>query len=161
MSKLSKSNQSGFTIIEVVLALAIGAMIIGMVFIALPNLQKQRRDTARRNDLSRFMGQLEAYSGNNNGKYPAEADIATAGTGFVDKYVKAGGGIFEDPKVGTYTVDGGGPADANVATLAIGTIIYSNEAKCDGEDMVDDPNNARAVAAVMPLERGHACLSNQ
>ena len=41
----------GFTIIEVVLVLAIAALIFLMVFIALPALQASQRDTARKNDV--------------------------------------------------------------------------------------------------------------
>ncbi|RKV92712.1 MAG: prepilin-type N-terminal cleavage/methylation domain-containing protein, partial [Candidatus Saccharimonas sp.] len=42
----------GFTIIEVVLVLAIAALIFLMVFIALPALQASQRDTARKSDVS-------------------------------------------------------------------------------------------------------------
>ena len=51
MNKLIKRTK-GFTIIEVVLVLAIAALIFLMVFIALPALQKSQRDTARKNDAS-------------------------------------------------------------------------------------------------------------
>lgn len=41
-------NTKGFTIIEVVLVLAIAGLIFLMVFIALPALQRGQRDTQRR-----------------------------------------------------------------------------------------------------------------
>ncbi len=41
-------KEKGFTIIEVVLVLAIAALIFLMVFIALPALQRNQRDTARK-----------------------------------------------------------------------------------------------------------------
>ena len=46
-------TRGGFTIIEVVLVLAIAGLIFLMVFIALPALQRSQRDTQRRNDLGR------------------------------------------------------------------------------------------------------------
>ena len=49
MKKLNK----GFTIIEVVLVLAIAGLIFLMVFIALPALQRGQRDSQREQDLSR------------------------------------------------------------------------------------------------------------
>ena len=39
-----KDNKKGFTIIEVVLVLAIAGLIFAMVFIALPALQRSQRD---------------------------------------------------------------------------------------------------------------------
>ena len=45
-------NKKGFTIIEVVLVLAIAGLIFAMVFIALPALQRSQRDHSRENDAS-------------------------------------------------------------------------------------------------------------
>lgn len=50
--KNQKNNSKGFTIIEVVLVLAIAALIFLMIFVALPALQASQRDTARKNDAS-------------------------------------------------------------------------------------------------------------
>lgn len=47
-----KDNKKGFTIIEVVLVLAIAGLIFAMVFIALPALQRSQRDHSRENDAS-------------------------------------------------------------------------------------------------------------
>ena len=47
-----KDNKKGFTIIEVVLVLAIAGLIFAMVFIALPALQRSQRDQSRKNDAS-------------------------------------------------------------------------------------------------------------
>ena len=66
----NKSNTKGFTIIEVVLVLAIAGLIFLMVFIALPALQRNQRDTRRKNDLSTFASALQNYASNNRGEYP-------------------------------------------------------------------------------------------
>lgn len=47
-----KDNKKGFTIIEVVLVLAIAGLIFAMVFITLPALQRSQRDHSRENDAS-------------------------------------------------------------------------------------------------------------
>ena len=41
----------GFTIIEVVLVLAVAGLIFVMVFVALPALQRAQRDNSRRDEL--------------------------------------------------------------------------------------------------------------
>ena len=49
---------TGFTIIEVVLVLAIAGLIFAMVFIALPALQRAQRNTQRKQDLSRMQAAI-------------------------------------------------------------------------------------------------------
>ena len=72
MSKLQKTK-TGFTIIEVVLVLAIAGLIFLMVFLALPALQRSQRDTQRRDDMARFASQVTQYQTNNRGKVPNTA----------------------------------------------------------------------------------------
>ena len=60
----------GFTIIEVVLVLAIAGLIFVMVFVALPALQRTQRNTQRRDDVARFMTAFQKYQTNNRGKIP-------------------------------------------------------------------------------------------
>ena len=80
-----KKNNSGFTIIEVVLVLAIAGLIFLAVFIALPALQRGQRDTQRRSDAGTFMSQLLSYATNNNGELPSDATSLTA---FVKGYLR-------------------------------------------------------------------------
>lgn len=125
MAKQSTNTKRGFTIIEVVLVLAIGGLIFMMVFIALPALQRSQRDTQRNNDISRFVSQLTNYQSNNRGKIPGTAEgtvgakydeTAEAKNGiltiassevaawkkFYDNYLLAGGDTFEDPSGAPY-----------------------------------------------------------
>ena len=67
MTKENIKSKKGFTIIEVVLVLAIAGLIFLMVFVALPALQRSQRDTARRNDLARVDTSLVQYQTNNQG----------------------------------------------------------------------------------------------
>ncbi len=59
-------TKAGFTIIEVVLVLAIAGLIFLMVFVALPALQRSQRDTQRRNDMSRVDTSLVQYQTNHS-----------------------------------------------------------------------------------------------
>lgn len=63
------TKKHGFTIIEVVLVLAIAGLIFLMVFVALPALQRSQRDTQRRQDMARVVTALINYQAN-NGKLP-------------------------------------------------------------------------------------------
>lgn len=81
----------GFTIIEVVLVLAIAALIFLMVFIALPALQRGQRDTQRRSDMQRVVAAIQKYKSLNKNKLPAFNDT------FIDAYLRVGGDEFLDP----------------------------------------------------------------
>ena len=52
---------SGFTIIEVALVLAIAGLIFLVVFLALPALQRSQRDTARRQDVAKAVAAIQQY----------------------------------------------------------------------------------------------------
>ncbi len=67
---INRKHYKGFTIIEVVLVLAIAGLIFLMVFIALPALQRAQRDTQRRNDVAVIAAAVRQYMKNNNGNPP-------------------------------------------------------------------------------------------
>lgn len=87
MAKANINSKQGFTIIEVVLVLAIAGLIFLMVFVALPALQRSQRDTARRNDLARVDTSLVQYQTNNQGtnngsNLPTNSTVYMGGVNF-------------------------------------------------------------------------------
>ena len=93
---MSIKSKKGFTIIEVVLVLAIAGLIFLMVFVALPTMQRSQRDTGRRNDYAAFAANITNYITNNNGNLPkAGAVLAPA------KYVNSTG---QDTSGKTYSI---------------------------------------------------------
>jgi prepilin-type N-terminal cleavage/methylation domain-containing protein len=84
-----KTNKKGFTIIEVVLVLAIAGLIFLMVFIALPALQRSQRNTQREDDIARFLTAVNDYQTYNSGKTPfgTTSSLQTNFTQFVKRYI--------------------------------------------------------------------------
>ncbi|MBS7346189.1 MAG: type II secretion system protein [Candidatus Sacchiramonaceae bacterium] len=76
-----KTKKSGFTIIEVVLVLAIAGLIFLMVFVALPALQRSQRDTQRKNDATQLKTAIDNYKSNNRGGVPSQSDMAIGSLG--------------------------------------------------------------------------------
>lgn len=66
-------QKKGFTIIEVVLVLAIGGLIFLMVFIALPALQRSQRDTQRRQDVAIIASAVRQYMAHNHNNAPPDS----------------------------------------------------------------------------------------
>ena len=71
MKKHNIKSKSGFTIIEVVLVLAIAGLIFLMVFVAFPALQRSQRDTRRTYDMARVQTALMSWQNNHNNRLPA------------------------------------------------------------------------------------------
>ena len=69
INKKSKAEK-GFTIIEVMIVLAIAGLILVVVLLAIPQLQRNQRNENRRSVASRIVTEISSYAGNNNGQYP-------------------------------------------------------------------------------------------
>ena len=184
MTKQNINSKEGFTIIEVVLVLAIAGLIFLMVFVALPALQRSQRDTARRNDMSRVDTSLIQYQTNNqdtgNGDLPTESywdasqvedgTFGTDGCGsniackFIQRYMNSGTdsakNTFKDPDGTYYSVDiGAGAWDENLQDMDY-TIYIRTGAKCSGETAVADA--PRHFAILYRLEgAGIYCIDDQ
>lgn len=152
----AKQNNKGFTIIEVVLVLAIAGLIFLMVFVALPSLQRGQRDTQRRDDVSRVVSQLQSYSTNNRGALP-DATQFNSST-FLDGYLKADAGEFNDPKTGEKYVI----ITAATGTPTEGQMQYVPNRACDGENIGTSNAGKRQAAIRVKLEgSGFFCQSAQ
>lgn len=83
--KLTPKKQSGFTLIEIVIVLAIAALIMVIVFVAVQGAQRSRRDTAIRNKAAQVVAGLISCASNNSGQVPGT-------TGACDTYITGAGG---------------------------------------------------------------------
>lgn len=145
-----RSKRSGFTLIEIILVLAIAGLILTMVFMALPATERSRRDSQRKNDLGRLQTQVTFYGSNHSGTYPSnlstDPDFWNSGT--PGSYVPAN---FNDPSSNTsyFSIPSGTP----------GAITYSVGAgtACNGTTML---TSVRQFVLRMQLESGTACLDS-
>jgi prepilin-type N-terminal cleavage/methylation domain-containing protein len=136
-------KEKGFTLIEIVLVLAIAGMLLVIVFLAVSGAQKSRRDSQRKNDNARLLAQVEECASNHNGDYTA----LPAPTCNTASNYNAGGAYvpsnFKDPLSGNnYTVTVGNlAACATPGTLTVNVV-------------------GRVVTTRMCLEQGFQDLTN-
>ena len=95
-TKLQKTDK-GFTIIEVMIVLAIAGLILLIVFLAVPALQRSARNTQRKNDIGNIDTAINNYVSNNNGQLPTTVTLATGAI-----TVSGSGVSSNDGKVGYY-----------------------------------------------------------
>lgn len=82
MNTAQVQKKEGFTIIEVVLVLAIAALIMLLVFLAWPALQRGQRDQGRKADIGLVGSAIGTYKTNNKGNFPeTQAKLNTAVAG--------------------------------------------------------------------------------
>lgn len=145
------NNMKGFTIIEVVLVLAIAGLIFLMVFIALPALQRNQRDQARKNDASIISSAVTSFTSNNRGTFP---DTTQLGTYITDK-------SDNTPTVTVSTATG-----ARTISPADGTAIITQRTTCGTStagSQVLATGTVRQFTVVTKLESGggaYFCLGS-
>lgn len=144
LNKLKKSDNKGFTIIEVMIVLAIAGLIILIVLLAVPALQRNGRNTAMKNDASAVTGGISEFTSNNDGIGPM---TVTSGVGGVVTLASTVAGTAPT----TARVQGGTTVNtAGTLTPPIGTISVKLAARCDGTA------NARAYAVRYSIENSSA-----
>jgi len=150
---VQQKKEKGFTIIEVVLVLAIAGLIFLMVFIALPALQRSQRDTQRKDDLAKVITQVNAYQSNNRGRVPQSQDDWNK---LLNGYLHAGGDTFTDPNGTAYSFKSG---SLPTSFQGDGIMYYTVDAICDGET-VKTGQGANKVAVQYLLEGGGVACNN-
>ena len=93
MTRQNINSKPGFTIIEVVLVLAIAGLIFLMVFVAFPAVQRSQHDTRRTDDIGRVQSALINWQNNHNNNLPGPKDKNDDSDSF-DANVQAPDGIF-------------------------------------------------------------------
>ena len=130
MAKETTKEKKGFTIIEVVLVLAIAGLIFLMVFVAFPALQRSRNDSQRRQDYADLASNIMTEAGNSNGGLFKKGGTSGTFTLPAGTYVNSSG---QDPSGTNYTVTVkklGESADA----LEVGKIfVYYDGVICDAD----------------------------
>lgn len=147
LQKLQKRKEAGFTIIEVLIVLAIAGLILLVVFLAVPALQRNSRNTQAKNSASAILGAVSEFSNNNNGLVPDTVAVDAAGKVTVSS-----------------TTSGTTPSTAKVQsgfTASTGTamptdtgkfVVYTNR-NCNG-NAFSSSATPRAVAIGFLIETG-------
>ena len=71
------TNHTGFTIVETMIVLGIAGLILLVVFLAIPALQRSSRNNQRRQDVQAILEAVSRYELNDSGKFPDNCGDAT------------------------------------------------------------------------------------
>ena len=141
--------KEGFTIIEVIIVLVIGAVIMLAVFLVVPQLQRTQRNARNQDNARRALTAVQQYLANNPSGTISSGDVT---------------GITGDLKVGGGTTNANvvanSPAPAAAAagpTLTTGNIWVYTNAKCSGTSQI--VSSTGSVAVLVGLETGSTTVT--
>jgi prepilin-type N-terminal cleavage/methylation domain-containing protein len=133
---LKKTNKEGFTIIEVMIVLAIAALILLIVFLAVPALQRTARNTSRKTDASAVSAAISNYTTNNSNTGPTSTPtLVTALEGVKLGYytpnpaTTAGPVFYATVLPTTYATTNGGTGSATTVTTE--DMVFMAGATCN------------------------------
>lgn len=118
-----KKQQKGFTIIEVMIVLVIAAVILLIVFLAVPALQRNSRNTQRKNDASKMTSVLQEVATNAGGTLPSGATTPALLANDTYSQYQASSINYDIITTGNATLP---------ATVNNSTVIIRNNLKCSG-----------------------------
>ncbi len=150
MTKVPQTKK-GFTIIEVLIVLAIAGLILLIVFLAVPALQRNSRNTQAKNEAATLLGALSEFTSNNNGKLPA-ASASSTSTSDAAK-------VFNNAKLTNITLLTVEAQDGTTVPTTTGAVLRLS-AKCTTAtgSTVTPQGAARQVALLYQIENSAGTL---
>lgn len=106
LKRAGTTDSTGYTIVEIMIVLAIAGIIMSVAFLAVPQLQRNSRDSQRQSVVEVIHSEMETYAANNTGKYPlSHAGSTTCGStksgdfaDFYCNYISNGTVQYKDDK---------------------------------------------------------------
>ena len=149
----AQQSEKGFTIIEVMIVLAIAGLIIVIVLLAVPALQRNGRNTGIRSDANQAIGYISTFNTDNQGAVPTGVSVTSgavsvtgaAGTNASNGKIQAG------TTINTTTI----AATPVAVTPAVGTLAVVLKGKCPDTvsgTSVTPVASARSVAVIYSIE---------
>lgn len=152
------AKQHGFTIIEVLIVLAIAGLILLIVFLAVPALQRNSRNTQRKNDISSVLSGVSEYVNNNSGALPANIGASTASPTTTIVLRSGATGSGTEVKLGYYDPTTVTRVQAGTAVVTNNTtaenMVLVTRAKCSGSDATGVGAPSRGYVALYSVESG-------
>lgn len=147
-----RNNKEGFTIIEVVLVLAIAGLIFLIVFTALPQLQRSRRDTQRKRHAELLLASLVTYEGNGGSVSANTGAIHQAINGTTNSFSDYLDEDFKDPSGANYAYQANPLNETQIRVLS--------RYECVGSSWRSTGNTGDYLVKI-GLEQGAFCVDNQ
>lgn len=120
-----RRGKKGFTLIEIVIVLAIAALILVIVFLAIAGAQKSQRDNASLDGAAKVIARYQSYLSDNNNNAPGVGTPAM--TDFINNYIPVT--EVKDGRGNAFTIStAGNAASISTSRFLIGGTCAANGA---------------------------------
>ncbi len=153
----------GFSLIELIIVIALGGFILSLVFLGVVQGQRNNRDDVRRAAVGRYLLAAKQWSSENDG---ALINGAVDARSVVYQYIINGGGSYNPPNSSSVWVV---KYQAGVVPPApsAGVILVFAPGSCNADGSIQDQSasptgqDSRQLAASTTLEDGHVYCAVQ
>lgn len=156
VQKLQKRKESGFTIIEVLIVLAIAGLIMVVVFLAVPSLQRSQRNNSRKTDANNVLSSISSYIGNNAGALPTDTTSVQTAAGDAKLGYYGSTTIFYSATLPSINTTKG--ATGTATSVSTESMTYVPKAVCNGTSATLTGGSARSYALVYAVETSSSVL---
>lgn len=153
LQQLKKRN-SGFTIIEVLIVLAIAGLIMVVVFLAVPNLQRNARNNSTKTEANNILAAYSEISDQKNGAVLANS-VSTAANSDAAK-VKA---AANTNTITTVTIQSTAPTLGTTKGATSSATLVTGYACNSDPTVAPGPSTSRSVALVYTIETSSGVVS--
>lgn len=151
--KITK-KEKGFTIIEVLIVLAIAGVIMAIVFLAVPALQRGQRNTQRRSDAAHMASLISEWQANHPSTTLTKVNDASNATG--PDLTSETFSLVNKPAPNTAVAAGW----AAPGSPAYDTFYFATKAKCQDTSTPVGSTSAKDTVVVVYLEPGNSIYCN-
>jgi len=157
LQTLQKRKSEGFTIIEVLIVLAIAGLIMVVVFLAVPALQRSGRNNAMNTNANNILTAVGNYSSDNGGTLPAALAATAPSGGSVT--IGASGTNQATAKVDTglktLQIDDGTTPITSASALGVVEVVTGTKAVCNATGTgLSGTGSPRSYAVLYIAESG-------
>ena len=148
LDRIKKDNK-GFTIIEVLIVLAIAGLIMLIVFLAVPALQRNQRNTARNNEASRISAAITECVANRNGIVTSCLPPAQWNVGTLQQLTLP-------------TTDASNSSTGDLGTGSTTAVVVGFQRRCTTDGSNDEAGGSRDFAVMYQIEPSiNRCIGSQ
>lgn len=141
---MRKDSQRGFTIIEMLIVLAIAGLILSMILVVIPTVQRNGRNNQRKQDVQAILANVSHYALNNSGNFPSDSQNANSiKTGLKLSYYSLDKVEIQSRPALT-SIDPTNPLDLD-------RVIVANRQKCAADNLGGATPNGAGYSDVVAL----------
>lgn len=155
LKNINKEKSNGFTIVETMIVLAIAGLILLIVLLAVPALQRSSTNTNIKSDASSIAAAISTFESNNGGAVPNTADFPTSAGANGVYTIGTSTGVLTSPITSQAKIQNSdviaplkSPQKATSLTSASNTIYVVIGQGCD------ETGNTRSIAIYYPVATG-------